>query len=142
MPEITINIHDYIQNISTQTYGKSDIVFKEGEKSNGTMYFVLDGEVRVFRKEDNKQVQINQIAAGGFFGDMALLSAEPRSATVVTSKEQVTKLGKLDQHGFIKIAKTSPAFLYQLLRVILDRLKKTETRLSEAQNLLKKYQGQ
>jgi len=138
MSEISINIHDYIQNISTQTYGKGDIVFKEGEKSNGTMYFVLEGEVDVYRKEDEKVIKINHIAAGGFFGDVALLSAEPRTATVVTGNKQITKLGKLDQIGFIKIAKTSPTFLYQLLRVILDRLKKTETRLAEAQQELKK----
>ncbi|MBI5507384.1 MAG: cyclic nucleotide-binding domain-containing protein [Deltaproteobacteria bacterium] len=57
-------------------------VIREGDPCDG-FYLVVDGEVRVTLAERDDQ-EVARLSAGGFFGEMALLSDQPRSASVWT----------------------------------------------------------
>jgi CRP-like cAMP-binding protein/TolA-binding protein len=57
-------------------------VITEGDPGNG-FYLVVEGQVRVTLAEKNNQ-EIARIGAGGFFGEMAMLSDKKRSASVWT----------------------------------------------------------
>jgi CRP-like cAMP-binding protein len=48
------------------------------------MYVVLDGEVEVGQRHDERDLVIATRGAGEFIGEMALLDGAPRSATVRT----------------------------------------------------------
>lgn len=67
-----------------------EIVFDEGEEGEG-MYVVIRGKLRANRKGLLAKKILGAISAGESFGEMALLGAGPRMATVV-AEENTTVL--------------------------------------------------
>jgi CRP/FNR family transcriptional regulator, cyclic AMP receptor protein len=86
----TLKSHDLreIENIVHQRHYKArEAVFLEGEPGVG-MYIIQSGEVTIFK--DYQTPKENQLACCGtndFFGEMALLNDEPRSATAIAGGE-------------------------------------------------------
>ncbi|MEM7180401.1 MAG: cyclic nucleotide-binding domain-containing protein [Spirochaetota bacterium] len=115
------SILDYVRNVSTQFYRRSDYIFKEGDDSDGNMYFVIDGVVMITKKIDGMEQEIVEFSEGGFFGEMALINDSPRTASA-RSKTLQLKIAKLNKDIFMKICRTSPQFLYNILKTIISRL--------------------
>src|SRR3954468_9680705 len=61
-------------------YGGGETIVREGEEGQ-SMFIVLSGEVRVVLEPNRDEVA--RIQRGGYFGEMSLLTGEPRSATVL-----------------------------------------------------------
>src|SRR5256885_10149633 len=64
-----------------------DFIFKEGEAGD-EMYVVLEGEVDVIVHEK----VVETVGVDNFLGEMALIDAQPRSATAVRSEEHTSEL--------------------------------------------------
>lgn len=62
----------------TQQRKMFEIVLQEGSQSNGCAYYINSGSVRILQKK--KEIAV--LHAGGFFGELALITDEPRNATV------------------------------------------------------------
>lgn len=75
-----------IHGLDLHTYEAGEIVISEGEP--GTSLLVLaSGRVRVYVKNDvNHQVEVRQLNAGEFFGEISILTGQPRSATVTAAE--------------------------------------------------------
>ncbi len=74
---------DPTERISRAHYEPGDVIIRQGEPATG--FFVLEqGEVEVVRATDERPdgEVIATLGAGNFFGEQALLSQQPRSATV------------------------------------------------------------
>jgi CRP-like cAMP-binding protein len=62
-------------------------VIREGEPGNA-FFFVASGQLRVFATDGlGRETQLAQLGENAVFGEMALLSAQPRSASVVCLSE-------------------------------------------------------
>jgi CRP-like cAMP-binding protein len=62
-------------------YDASESIITEGTK--GTSFFIVcEGSVRIFRGADNQTTELARLGEGMFFGEMSLLSCDPRSASV------------------------------------------------------------
>jgi CRP-like cAMP-binding protein len=63
------------------------LVIREGEPGNA-FYFVASGQLRVFATDGlGRQTELAQLGEHAVFGEMALLSAQPRSASVACVSE-------------------------------------------------------
>ena len=62
----------------TQNRKMFEIVLQEWAKSNWCAYYINSGSVRILQKK--KEIAV--LKAGGFFGELALITDEPRNATV------------------------------------------------------------
>jgi len=73
-----------IQHSQTRTYPANSILINEGDHSN-SMYVIQEGEVKVYASDENgKEIILQILRAGEYFGEMALVDDEPRSASVIT----------------------------------------------------------
>lgn len=70
----------------TRLYADGEAIVREGEQG-GTMYLVRRGRVVVVVGKDRRQVAVTE--EGGYFGEMSLLTGEPRTATVIASGDCV-----------------------------------------------------
>ena len=76
-------IHYLASSLLKKTYKGGDSVLQRGEKGT-SMFFIQDGLVDVYIWIDSQQVErrVASMIAGTSFGEMSLLTGEPRSATI------------------------------------------------------------
>jgi small-conductance mechanosensitive channel len=67
-------------------FAPEEKIVRRGQKGN-SMFIVHIGSVSVQIREDGKIKTIRQLKEGEFFGEMALFTGEPRTATVVANEE-------------------------------------------------------
>ena len=111
----TIEIFKYEKNVDCFAAGET--VFNAGDEGH-VMYVVQSGEVDVVARD---QV-IETIAAGGIFGEMALIDRAPRSASVVARTD--CRLVPLDEARFMQHVHRTPFFALQVMRIMNDRLRR------------------
>jgi hypothetical protein len=70
-------------------------VVREGEAGN-SFFFVASGDLRVFATDGlGRQTELAQLGENAVFGEMALLSAQPRSASVQCMKKKARSIRSL-----------------------------------------------
>jgi small-conductance mechanosensitive channel/CRP-like cAMP-binding protein len=108
----------------TRKYGGGEAVVREGEPGD-SMYVVTSGKVSVLVAPDRREVAT--IEKGGYFGEMSLLTGEPRTATVVANGEAVVL--ELTARQFRALGSESPQAVEQVglaaatRRAELDRVR-------------------
>ncbi|MCU0823388.1 MAG: cyclic nucleotide-binding domain-containing protein [Leptospira sp.] len=127
-----INIFDFVNTVPTKTFKRGEIIVREGEPSNEKMYFILSGvlSVGMGSPEMNNFHEVRKLSTGEFFGEIALISAHPRSMTVFIESDRA-QLGILDKQNLIRIANSNPMFVYALLQTYVERLIEAEQKLKD-----------
>lgn len=104
-------VQQYMHPVS---FRKGDIIFKEGDPGDG-IYFILSGHVSVLAdlSEAGRAHRLATFAEGVFFGDMAILEDELRSATV-RAKTDATLLF-MAKKDFQELAESEPLLATSVL---------------------------
>jgi small-conductance mechanosensitive channel len=99
-------------------YAAGERIIAEG--SSGDSFFVIDrGEVEVFRDIGSARRQIAQLAEGQFFGEMALLTGEGRSAAVAAITD--VDLFTIDKAGFHDVLLAHPSIAEDISTILSER---------------------
>jgi CRP-like cAMP-binding protein len=61
-------------------------LFREGDACSG-MYIIQKGRVRLYKKAGGKEITIETLGDGDFFGEMACLLNQPRSINAVVEED-------------------------------------------------------
>jgi signal transduction histidine kinase len=103
-------------------FDAGDIIFEEGEPGD-CLYLVVEGSVRISKLgRGGNQETLNFINPGNFFGEMALIDGQPRSAQA--SAAAPTVLGQVDAAAFERILENAPRTLHMnFLRSVVERLR-------------------
>ncbi len=98
----------------------------EGEIGD-TFYIIVEGEVTVFKMLGDVMFKLATRGVGTFFGEMALLQDEARSATVqaTTTVEAI----ELDRAGFKELLLAHPEIMFTVLHEISQRLRYTDQQM-------------
>lgn len=105
-------------------------VFKEGDEGN-SFYVIQSGLVKVQRgAATGKEVILAMLGPGDFFGELALLDGESRSADAVAKEESVTLI--LDRADFIAFIESRPIAAVRLLAALSHRLRLTDQLVQDA----------
>ncbi len=106
-----------------------DRVFDEGDRGD-SVYLIVHGEANVTKGERVLAV----LQPGEVFGEMALLTGEPRSASIAANTD--LELYQLKQEHFDDVIVKSPSISSALSRALARRLQSTtESRVEAEQNL-------
>lgn len=127
---------DFLQTVASKQFQQGDVIFREGDQPDDTMYFVFGGEVGIFKNRPEGERKINHLVPGMFFGEMALVNSRPRLATarVLTS---TARLAMINKDILLKLAGRRPQFLFNLLKYSVSRLLAGEDKL---QRVKEEYQ--
>lgn len=107
----------------TVTLAPGATLFKKGDAGHH-MYVVKSGELQIV---DGNHV-FETIAAGGIFGEMALISKEGRSATAKAVRETVVI--PIDEKRFLFLVQQTPKFALRVMNVMSVRLRKMNERMT------------
>lgn len=99
-----------------ETREQGEEIFAEGE-SGDALYLVLEGKVRVHHSDR----VIAELGERECFGEMAILDAAPRSATVTAVDN--TNLLKISREDFQEIMSEKPEIALGIIKVLSRRLR-------------------
>ncbi|WP_224245050.1 cyclic nucleotide-binding domain-containing protein [Hyalangium gracile] len=102
-------------DLVARRFGKNERIIEEGEEGH-TFYLVVSGEVSV---RTGKGLEVTRLKRGNYFGEMSLLTGEPRAATVVAMEDSV--LLELDRPAFARMFVTHPGLARQLSSLLARR---------------------
>lgn len=99
-----------------------EVIFREGDPGD-FLYLVGEGSVKISKEgRGGQQETLGFIQPGNFFGEMALLDGQPRSAMATAVGE--TLLGTVDEPTFQHILELAPSRLHMnFLRSVTERLR-------------------
>ena len=101
-----ISLKKISEKMVTRSHPKGKMVVIE-ESLGRTFFLIKTGAVKVTRmNEDGREVILAMLGEGDFFGEMALLDGEGRSANVVTIEEAI--LLSLQRGDFLYILESYP----------------------------------
>ncbi|MGZ8227301.1 MAG: Crp/Fnr family transcriptional regulator [Methylococcaceae bacterium] len=101
-------------------FSKQMLLISEGDDSS-SLYIILSGKVRVFsRDEKSKEVTLLIQESGSYFGELALLGNEPRSASVETLEKTVCSI--ISKHDFINWLTAHPDVMISLLHDLSEKI--------------------
>lgn len=113
-----------------QRFGKAFpagyVLFEEGDTGE-EMYIIQEGKVRIVKRVDQGEKLLAVIPAGEFFGEMAILLNEPRSATAIV--EEDAKLLVIDSATFEAMVKSNGEIAYRIIKKLAQRLKETNAQI-------------
>jgi CRP/FNR family cyclic AMP-dependent transcriptional regulator len=102
------------------TFNKDDIICAENSGGE-VMYIVKSGSARVIKTINGEQIELLQLKPGDFFGEMSLLLASPRTATVVACEETVIQ--EISRETMLLKIKQDPHFAYAMIKTLAGRIK-------------------
>jgi CRP-like cAMP-binding protein len=109
------------ENLHTIDYPQGEVIFNAGDQGD-SFYVIKKGTVSVFitAPDSDEKVTLSNLHEGDYFGEMALLTGEPRSASVETASE--VTLIRLEKKGFEKLLEKDPKISIAISHMISQRL--------------------
>jgi len=109
-------------------YESGKFIFLEDSEGE-QCFFVIKGSVKVTRlSKDGREVILAMLNEGEFFGEMALLDGESRSANVIALEE--TEVLTLNREDFLVVLQDYPQIAIQLLKEMAHRLRKSDRQIA------------
>ena len=110
-----------------KTYEKDQHILHQ-EQSGDNFFVIETGSVKVTRlAEDGREAVLAFLREGDFFGELAILDGETRSANVITLTE--CKIQTINRREFLDLLDHHPSVATALLMELALRLRKTDMHL-------------
>ena len=121
------NAHkEIVAHIVLMYYPNNYQLFKEGDEGDA-LYIVKKGQVSIYhepKEAGDLPKQVADIGDKGYFGEMALVSDQPRNAAAKTISE--TEMFILSKIDFKKLLETNTSIAEQISATMVDRIKQND----------------
>jgi CRP-like cAMP-binding protein len=113
---------------SRRRYAKDAVVFFENEEGD-FFFMIVEGRIKVtILGDDGREVILSILGIGDFFGEMALLDNEPRSATAIAIED--SELVSLHRHDFQSVLADNRSIMSALIKILAARIRKANHQIS------------
>lgn len=110
-----------------KTYPKNSVILFEDDAGDA-LYVVMSGQVKVVLiGEDGREVILSILKEGDFFGEMALIDDQPRSAHVIAMED--ANLLVLHRDDFHLCLQETPRIALGLLQALSRRLRRADDKI-------------
>ncbi len=120
-----------------RTFRAGQVIVREDDDQGESFFIIVSGTARVVLiTQEGKQTILATLKRKDFFGEIAILDGEPRSASVVAAED--CKLLMLPRKSFLDILHQFPKITIQMLIEMSKRLRKSN-RQNSTLSLINKY---
>ncbi|MBC8213682.1 MAG: Crp/Fnr family transcriptional regulator [Candidatus Marinimicrobia bacterium] len=113
--------------LSLRKYPKRSMIIIE-EEYGDIVYFIKSGTVKITRlNEEGKEVILALLGTGEFFGEMAILDGEARSANAMAQED--CEVYAMSQSNFVELLKKNFKITYLLLGELARRIRKSDQQI-------------
>jgi CRP/FNR family cyclic AMP-dependent transcriptional regulator len=121
------------RSVGTQTFERDEMIFHQGSIGS-TLYIIVDGQVRIYTiNEAGQEMTVRMLKTGEFFGELALLDGQPRSASVEAMCRTIALT--LHRSTFLHIINVYPSIAASVLEAMAARLRLTTVSAEQMANL-------
>ena len=104
-------------------------LFRSGDKGDA-MFLIESGRIRIsIRDADGSEVTLAELARGDFFGEMAIIDGNPRSADATITEQ--ARLAVLSRDNFLAFVHRKPDVALRMLSAVTHRLRRTDELLRQ-----------
>ena len=131
-----------VERLKFKTFSANETICKVGDPGD-EMYIIITGEVKIcIYGEKNKEQVVANLTSGDYFGEMALLTGETRSASVIATESSETFL--LHKNDFDVILEKFPSISLSMGKIVSKRLRDTlkkATHIPDADKIVTSQEG-
>lgn len=109
-------------------YPKNTYIFKEGDTDN-EMYYILEGHVQIEKKAGQVKKTLTVIGSGEYFGEIAALIDEPRTASARALDD--TRIAVIDRNNFHNLIRSNDQVSLLMLKKFSKRIQHTNIDIEE-----------
>jgi CRP-like cAMP-binding protein len=111
---------DEVFKLYGRTYNPGDVICREGEMGS-EMFIIQSGKVRISKKSKDLEKTLVILEGGDFFGEMAVIDKQVRSATATAVEE--TKLIALNEEVFEQQMQNNARIVKKILKNMSARIR-------------------
>jgi len=111
-------------------FARGETVIRQGERGE-SLFLVTRGRVEVRVASGEEESTVSTLGEGSFFGEMSLLTGDPRTATVVALED--TEVIPVPRADFRHIAAANPDVLGEVTRIVSARRGKLAETIRETE---------
>ena len=124
-----IQIEDLsLANQDKTSFEANQTIFSQGETGK-TLYIIAEGSVEIFQESISGKCVLARLGPKDIFGEIALLTDLPRTATAVTLEP--TRLITLGRSEFFSRVKDEPELAFYVFQVLIMRLRKIHQAMAD-----------
>ncbi|MGI9087129.1 MAG: cyclic nucleotide-binding domain-containing protein [Chthoniobacterales bacterium] len=118
-----------VREAEASHFGRGEAVIEEGSAGD-SMFVLLRGAAQVSVSKNGSLIRVGVLRQGDCFGEMSLLTGEPRTATVRAEKD--CEVLEIEKPVMADLLRSSPECLNQLSALLAQRKMETEGIVKEA----------
>ncbi|MFA6971775.1 MAG: mechanosensitive ion channel family protein [Gallionella sp.] len=100
-------------------FAKGNIISRQGAIAHW-LYIIINGEAEVYLETPNgERRSVNLLSKGSFFGEMGMMTGEPRSASVIANTD--VECYRLDKEAFAGIMQARPGLAEEMTHILVER---------------------
>jgi CRP/FNR family transcriptional regulator, cyclic AMP receptor protein len=112
-------------SLSTRSFARGTTIFHQGSDGD-LLYLIVRGQVRIFTNSQlGQELSVKLFRDGDFFGELALLDGQPRSASAQAMRPTTTLT--LHRDAFREAIRSSPEIAVAVLEELSARLRGSNT---------------
>lgn len=123
-------LEDLVKRSRLSHFGRGERVIEEGQQGD-SMFVLLRGTARVAVAKNGSDIPVATLSSGNCFGEMSLLTGEPRTASVTAEADCYVM--EISKPMMADIIRDSPDCLRQLSEILATRKMETDGIVKEAE---------